>query len=220
MATLAELRSTILGKYDVTTPTRPDTSQVDAQINSTIEFYENEYFWFMEDTAAIILTIGDPVIPNIPTDFKEQRDPNAVVLIDGEFRCSLKHVHPLEYDTIFNTFQSTRPYIYTYRNGQFEVYPIPDQAYVVNLEYRKRAVDLVSDGDTNIFSINAVRLIEYKTLADLLRDYKNDFARADKYDQRAEIEKRSILRETRRRLATGMLSTDDISGDGYYDSGM
>jgi hypothetical protein len=78
------------------------------------------------------------------------------------------------------------------------------------LFYRKTYADLVNDGDSNDFTNNAARLIEYKTLADLLRDYRSDEERALNYDRRVEIEYNKIKKETNNRIATGYLTTENI----------
>ena len=209
MKTLAQLRTRITSKLDDGSIVRPDAAQVDAQINSTIDFYENDGFWFTQGLVTLQCQEGQRVLPNIPSDFKMVIEPNALVIIQGNIRYPMEHVTPLAFDTI-DVDATGRPVWYTYRNGNFELYYIPDQDYDVRLFYRKLFTDLVNDNDTNDFLTYADRLIEYRTLSDLLLDYREDEERAVLYAQRAEEELRQVMAETYNRTSTGNLSTESI----------
>lgn len=210
MATLSELRTLISNKLADGNLIDPTAAQIDAQINSTIEFYETDAFWFSEDIASLTTTAGNPVLGSIPSDFKQEILPNGLVVIEGEVFYPLNKLHPLEYDSIFITNAQGLPRSYTYRDGQFELWYTPDQAYSIRLFYRKTFADLVNDGDSNDFTNNAPRLIEYKTIADLLRDYRSDHERAARYDLRVEVEYNKIKKETYNRTATGYLTTENL----------
>lgn len=212
MATLAELRTTILEKLDDGSVQRPTGPQVDAQINSTINFYENNAFWFTQEIASLTTTPDSRILSGVPSDFKMGIEPNTLVIIQGNVRYPLIHLTPLAFDTKDVDAQG-RPIWYTYRDGNFELYYIPDIAYDVRLFYRKSYADLVSDTDSNDFTNFTDRLIEYRTLADLLLDYREDEQRASLYFRRAEEEHRQILTETYNRTATGNLSTESIIGN-------
>jgi hypothetical protein len=136
-------------------------------------------------------------------------DPNTLVLVQNDIKYPLKHISPLAFDSIDADGQG-RPTWYTYRDGNFELYYIPDQVYNVRLSYKKFYPDLVSDGDSNDFTNFAPRLIEYRTLADVLLDYREDEVRGAQYIQRAKEERVAILAETYNRTATGNLSTENI----------
>lgn len=209
MASLSEIRTRILSKLDDGSIQRPTPSEVDAQINSTIDYYENNSFWFNQEIATLSTTIGNPVLANIPTDFKSIIEPNGLVIEDGNVKYPLVHINALEYDTL-DVGASGRPWWYTYRNGQFELYYIPSAVYTVYLFYRKSYADLVNDADSNDFTNFADRLIEYRTLADLLLDYREDLERGALYQQRALDEFRQIKMETYDRTATGTLDTENI----------
>lgn len=213
MATLAELRTTILGKLDDGSVQRPSSSQVDAQINSTIDFYENDSFWFTEDIATLATVAGNRALSSIPSDFKMTKEPNGLVIFQGNIKYPLVHLTPLAFDTLDVDAQG-RPKWYTFRDGGFEVYYIPDQVYTINLFYSKSYVDLATDGASNDFTNNTTRLIEYRTLADLLLDYREDEERAAIYLRRAEKELTKIQTETYNRTATGNLSTENIVDGG------
>lgn len=216
MATLSELRTLIAAKLADENLIDPTSAQIDAQINSTIEYYETDAFWFSEEIAALNTVVGDPVLGGIPSDFKQIIIPNGLTVIDNDFHYPLIKLTPLEYEARIIDISEGLPRAYTFRKGQFELWRIPDQIYTVNLFYRKKYADLVDDGDDNDFTINAPRLIEYKTIADCLRDYRSDEERALMYDRRVEVEYNQIKTETQDRTATGTLTTENMADENYY----
>lgn len=210
MATLSEIRNNVLAKLDDGDVQRPTSSQVNAQINSTIDYYENKAFWFTQGLVTLQTVAQNKFLSLAAvTDFKMLLQPNSLVIIDGEVRYPLTHLTPLAIDTI-NTNAQGRPWWYTYRNGQIELYYIPDRVYDVEFFYRKSYTDLTADTATNDFTVNAPRLIEYRTLADLLLDYREDTERGNIYLTRAADELKTIQTETYNRTSTGNLSTENI----------
>ena len=220
MATFAQLRTRIFSKIDDGAIQNPTTAQVDEQINLSIEYYEVGAFWFGENIANLTATIGDPILDiSSVTDFGQLIEPNALVVIEGQVRHPLVHITPLEYDLI-NVESQGLPRWFTFRNGQIELLWFPDQAYAMTLFYRKTYADLVNDTDTNDFTDFTERLIEYKTLADLLRDYRSDFDRAAVYDAKVVEEENKIKTQTYNRTATGNLVTENVvNREGAYYSG-
>lgn len=225
MATLAQLRERILAKLDDGNVQHPTAAQVDKQINLTIDYYETDAFWFSEARVSLTATVGNNVLSGIPADFKELIMPDALAVVDSEIIYPMIHMTPLEYDSMYVSNSRGLPRYYTYRNGLIEVFYAPDQAYEMKLFYRKFYADLVSDGDSNDFTNKAERLIEYKTLADLLRDYRADFERASFYDNPnskggavVQNEYGKIKRETFNRTVTGELTTENIidRGNGVW----
>lgn len=220
MATLSGLRTLIAGKLADGNLIDPTSAQIDAQINSTIEYYETDAFWYSEAITALSTVAGNAVLSGIPSDFKQIIIPNGLTVIEGQVHYPLQKLTPLEYESIFVDNAQGLPRAYTYRNDQFELWYTPDKIYTVNLFYRKTYADLVGDGDSNDFTNNAARLVEYKTMADLLRDYRSDEERAARYDVRVEFEYNKIKKETNNRTAIGELTTENIvdENNSYYSN--
>lgn len=220
MTTLSGLRTLISTKLADGNLVDPTATQIDAQINSTIDYYETDAFWFSEEIATINTIAGDPVLSGIPVDFKQEILPNGLTVVEGQVPYPLKKLTPLQYESVFIENATGLPRAYTYRKGRFELWYTPDKVYEMKLFYRKKYVDLVDDNDTNDFTENASRLIEYKTLADLLRDYRSDTERALLYDRQVEIEYNKIKKETNNRTVTGYLTTENIVGrnNNYYSN--
>lgn len=220
MATLSQLRTRIAAKLSDGTLLRPDATEIDQAVNAAIDFYENKYFWFQEALAALSTIVDDPILGGIPSDFKFQQHPNSLVLLNNNFRYPLQHVTPIELDQLSNDVSTGLPSVYTYRTGQFELYQIPQEIYTVNLYYYKTYADLVADGDSNDFTTKAERLIEYKTLLDLIGDYKPEDERYILYTAKVKEEYDIIENETYNRTSTGRLTTENIaeySSGNYYN---
>ena len=136
MATLSALRTLISNKLADGNLIDPTSAQIDAQINSTIEYYETDAFWFSEATSSLTATAGNPVLSGIPADFKQEILPNGLTVIEGDVHYPLRKLSPLEYESIFIDDAQGLPRAYTYRKGQFELWYTPDKAYTVTLFYR------------------------------------------------------------------------------------
>lgn len=219
MATLSALRTLISDKLADGDLIDPTAAQIDAQINSTIEYYETDAFWFSEDIATLTATPGDPVLGGIPSDFKQEILPNGLTVIEGQVHYPLIKLTPLQYESAFIEDAQGLPRAYVFRDSQFELWFTPDRAYTIKLFYRKSFADLVGDGDSNDFTNNAARLIEYKTLQDLLRDYRVNKERADDYKILVKEEYNKIKKQTNYRTVTGNLTTENIvdrGHGGYY----
>lgn len=219
MATLSELRTRIANKLSDGTLLRPDAAQIDQAINAAINFYENKYFWFQQGFAALSTVVGNAELTGVPSDFKFQTHPNSLVLLKNNFRYTLQHITPIELDQLSNDISNSFPAFYTYRTATIELYPLPDEIYTVNLYYYKSFPDLVSNGDSNDFTNNAERLIEYKTLLDLIGDYKPEDERYVLYTAKVKEEYNEIENETYNRTSTGRLTTENIAeqgGGSYY----
>ncbi len=215
MASLSVLRTLISGKLSDGSLISPTALQITAQINSTINYYETSEFWFNEEIATLTTTADDAVLGSIPDDFKQEIIPNGLVLQDNEVRYPLLKITPLEYSSVFTTNATGLPRAYVYRGGQFELWYTPDQDYTIFLYYRKTYADLVDDGDTNDFTENAPRLIEYKTLEDLYRDYRGDKENAAIYRALVEAELNKIQEQSIARTTTGLLTTENVVD--HYD---
>src|SRR3990167_9180520 len=133
MATLSELRSRITRKLGNDQVIDPTSAEITQAINSTIDFYETETFWFNQYVATLTATVSNRVITTgMPADFKQEVQIDGLTLVYNQVWTPLKHITPFEYDCL-NAEQEGLPYAYTYRDGAFELFPYPDQAYTIRL---------------------------------------------------------------------------------------
>jgi hypothetical protein len=212
MATLANIRTRVLAKLVDAggSIAEPTAQQVDAEINSVIDFYEPNKFWFNDATYVGNLVAGDATVP-LPSDFNEFIEPSGLTLQISNARYPMTKISPLQYDSMF-VGGSGISWYYTYRNQQVQLYFSPDQAYQYMLYYTRSYADLTYDNDSNDFTNYADRLIEYRTLAECYLNYRSDPEMAAVYERKAKEEFTRLVRQSASRLATGVLQTENITG--------
>lgn len=218
MATLASIRTNILSKLADSggSIAEPTAAQVDAQINSTIDFYTKRTWWFSEAQATGVLADGDATIP-VPLDFDSFMQQDAITIQQNQVNYPLLQITPLQYDSMY-VGGTGMPRFFVYMDGTIKIYFPANGVYVYFLNYRKTYVDLVEDDDTNDFTAYAARLIEYRTLGDLYLDYRSDAQMAAVYmgtdgeGGRVASELKNIKRQSYNRMATGVLTTENITG--------
>ena len=217
MATFGQLKTEIAAKLTDGDLQYPTTAQIGATINSIIKRYENKHFWFLDTYDVITLDAGDPVVPvaDIPADFKSQANPGGLVIVYDGLRYPLGKIKPDIYDSI-NIEGQGLPYCYTYRNGQFELYFYPDQAYTLYINYRKFMADLVLDADENDFTIYTPRLLVYAALEEIYATYRRDPDMASYYKDKTKEEFNEVMSETYERTCSGTLTPDSVYSNGTY----
>jgi len=215
MATFGGLKTEIAAKLTDGDLQYPTAAQIGDTINSVIKRYDNKHFWFSQAEEQVTLTVGDPEIPDIPADFKNEVNPGGLVLVWNELRYPLAKVKPDIYDS-YNIEGSGLPYCYTYRNGVYLVYFYPDEEYPVNINYRKTYAALVDTDDTNDFTVYTDRMIVYASLEDIYATYKRDPEMANYYGGKAKEEFKEVMSETYERTASGLLTPDNAYSNGQF----
>lgn len=212
MATLSTIRTRVLAKLVDAGGSigEPLASQVTAEINSVIEFYQPYNFWFNETTTTGTLTAGNAALP-IPSDFNQFLEPNALVIQQDNVRYPLEKVTPLQFDSMY-AGGTGLPRFWVYRNQAITLYFTPDQAYTYYLYYNKSYAALVNDGDSNDFTNYADRLVEYRTLAECYLNYRSDPEMATAYERKANEELNRLVSQTAARSATGVLDAECVTG--------
>lgn len=209
MATLGDIQSEITAKLSDGSLQAPTQAQIITAINDAVSYYNSAKLWFQQGYVPITLTVGNPVIPNLPSDFGTPWEQNACVIAYQSVNYPVSKVSNLQYDTA-NLAGLGIPFIYTWRDEQLLLYFFPDQAYTLNLTYRVDVPDLVNIGDTNVFSINAKRLVVAKTLSDIYYGYRRDEEMGDVWEAKATREFGQLLKVQKQLVATGTLTTENI----------
>lgn len=181
------------------------SASIDDVVNQSLKYYKFRRFWFNESVAEITLTQGVSIVPNIPTDLLQE-------LPDGAFTIFYSNVYyPLQKSPT-NIFDSENvsatglPFIYTFRNNQYEVYFLPNIAYDLFLRYLKDYNDLDGDNSTNDFLKYADMMIYYNALSRIFGEYKQDPTMEAYYTARATDEETNVSRRTTALSGTGQLS--------------
>lgn len=192
-------------------------SDVATAVNDAIQYWSKKNYWFNEFEETITLTNNgdndDRIVPALTVTplylFKE----GGFVITYAQSRWDVKPVTSLEFDNM-NVEGRGIPYAYTERNDGYEVYYYPDQAYTATLRgiraYSEFATDGTDNGESNVFTNNAERLIMYDALARLFGEEKQDPKMETYYQGRAQDEHRELKRQTLRKKKTNKLHVEGI----------
>lgn len=172
-------------------------------IVSAVRFYAGQRFWFNEQKWTAT-TSTDVEYYSLPNNF---RDVDTVNITVGQNRYSLLRRQWSYIDDIARNSQNYRGYptdFCVYRN-ELRVYPIPNEAYVLELSGQADLAELSADAVSTAWMVHGEELIRSRACADLLETYLQDYEgpRIQVYRER---EKDNFLRlrmESNKRLATG-----------------
>lgn len=209
MATLAQLRTRVSRKLQDPDNTFRAASVIDDEINRSIDYYQNERFWFNEELATITLTADTQTVPSIPSDLNSPLMVNGLTLVDAQVKIDLVHIPPNQFVSM-DQDQTGRPEYWTYRDGSFLLLPTPSSAYSLIFRYLKTYTDLSADGDTNDFTTYAPDLIMLHTLKNLYAEDKQDSEYGLMFSELERVELKSLKRRTEGYNATGKLQVDTI----------
>ena len=146
--TLSGLRTKVQNKLD---NTGISTTKIDNWINDAQrEAVEGWRLPFFETTQAYTLTVGDADITSgsgLPSTFDR---PIAVRITTAEKEKALKYI---QYDVLikrypdFENADTGTPRFWYEFSGDIKVFPEPDTAFTVDLDYFKEPTELTADGD-------------------------------------------------------------------------
>jgi hypothetical protein len=216
MADLDTIRNRVARKVQDPDMTGSLTSAIITdEINRSISFYEKSRFNFNEAQSDITLTADTQVVPSIPSDLSSPLYVNALMLIDSQVKITLQKLSPTDF---FNRDQDQtgRPYFWTYRNSEFLLLPLPQEAYTLKFRYLKTYTALSGDTDTNDFTDNAEDLIMLHTVKNIYAEDKQDPESAAYYQALEDIELKSIMERSNDFNSSGYLSNNSILYEETY----
>ena len=196
MATLGTLKTRVSARLKDPQNTSVSSAEVTNVINDAIAFWAKRKFWFNDVSQNVTLTENSPTLPTLSTPLEEIYQTNGIVINYGNNRWPLTKVTGDKYDEL-NVEGQGIPYCFTYRNGGYELYYYPDQAYTAVVRGIKAYEDLTGDDDTNDFTDEASDLIMYESLARAYAEFRQDDKMEAYYSARAESEYQNLKRNTR-----------------------
>jgi len=144
------------------------SSQIKSAIQSAIDFYETQRFWFNE-TRSTIATVDGTEYYDLPTDFLEM-DTLGITISSRYYQLVAKtHDYLDQINWGAGTWKGF-PYFYSLFDNDIRLYPIPDGAYTLTLTYLKQLDALSADTDTNNWMTTAEELIRTRAKVDLLEN--------------------------------------------------
>lgn len=190
--------------------TAVSASDVDTVINDAIKEYKKKRFWFNEFKEDVILNVNDPILPPLPsgTPILDVFKKGGISINYSQTRWAVTKISSAEYDA-GNTQGQGIPYVYTYRNNQYELYWYPDAAYTAVVRGLKDYVVLTAN-DTNDWLTYAEDLIMYESLSRLFGEFRQDDKMEGYYSARAKDQYNRLIAETNKRNKTGRIAVGEL----------
>lgn len=204
MSTYGTIKSRIASEIN-----RTDlTDQISLSVQSAIQFYEHESFWFNESRDITFTTVANQ-------EFYDADDsefiPNLLIIhtvtltVDSQrYQLTPRTYQQLE-EWAVNTSTTGQPTDWAYYDQQLRLYAIPDDAYSVRISARVRFQTLSLDADTNAWMTDAEQLIRARAKVDLFENSLFDTLNADRQRLWEAQALQRLRTETGRRLGTGFI---------------
>ena len=229
--TLATLEGRIASRLIDPSSIAVPLSAIDTAINDSVTFWKTRMFYFNQRQIDLTLDVSpaldgsatsDPFVlgygntnslypnaPVLPQNFLFENPENGFTIPYNYLTYNLKKESQAIYDNA-NLRGVGLPYIYCFRNGNYEIYFYPQIPYTLRVNYYSEYPPLVSPTDNNDFTNYATKLIEYDATARLLSDLRLDDERADRMNARAQTEYVNLKSRSRKQDATGHLTVDSV----------
>lgn len=209
MPTFAELKGRVAQALLDPNNAAISDADVGQAVNDALRYWRYRRFWFNSAKVDLTLVAGNPVVPNVPADLLFEMAKFGLVVKYNQLSYPLRKVLPHEYDAQNNEAQGL-PEIYTWRNGQFELFWYPNQAYTLTLNYVKDYAPLVNAADNNDFTNQADSLLIYEAASRLYGTLRQDRQKADDYLRDAMREYDNLCIKTGKQTGSGSLAVDTI----------
>lgn len=184
--------------------------QIKLAIQTAISYYERTRFYFNTKTATWNTVggqeyYGTAALADIP---------NLIRIFDP-MKCQITgfnyDIWPTD-EGYINSAQNgqivTRPQYYAYYGQQIRLFPIPDTAYLITMQYHYRLQTLVNDADTNAWMTDGEMLIRQcakRVLGvDVTREV--DPSQPPSFMEQQALD--AIQAETRARMSNGLLAVE------------
>lgn len=138
-------------------------SDIRSAILGAIKFYENEPFWFNEDTFKKTLSSSQSLYTLTGSLSLITSILNAKITYNGT-EYPLRAEQQQELDRIDATTSYELPSRYAIWGNQIRTYPTPNSAYTVTFRAYRKYTTLSASTDTNAWTVNAEELIKARAM--------------------------------------------------------
>jgi hypothetical protein len=132
MATFGDLQQRVSRRLEDDNNTAVSALDVADSINQAINYWKQEDFWFNQVGAIVNTVVDNPILDLASAGLLYLQPGFSFSIPYQNMVYDLTAVPPDYYDA-FNLNETGRPYRYTYKNGQYYLYWIPDKVYTVNV---------------------------------------------------------------------------------------
>lgn len=223
MPTFGQLKTRVSARLFDAANTAVSLSEVGDAINRAIQFSNADKYYFNSADITLTMVTGNPYVleygttppagyetaPVLPSNFGFEDEEGGFVIRYNNLRYDIKKRDPRTYDNQFTNGLGI-PSIYTWRNGRYEFYYIPNVNYPLYVNYIKDYTDLVNDADSNDWTNEGQWVITNRAVAFLLRDLRADDERADRFEKSAQDEANSLMLVSGELRGSGSLTVQTI----------
>jgi hypothetical protein len=176
-------------------------SQIGAEVNAAIRYYDTKRAWFTEERTLTFSTVA------AQEDYTSADNSyiDDLIRIDGMWSTLSNdkwRICPMDYverEGLTPPNDSGRPVYYAYTSRTIRLWPVPDAVYTVRVLGWYRLAALVNDSDTNVWTEEAEDLIRHsarrRVQANVVRDYEGAAATKQLEDEAwSAIDRETILR--------------------------
>ena len=223
-ATFGSLQTKISKKLIDANNTAIAASDVQDALNDALHYWKFKRFWFNEAQTTLTMDINDPFVlgfgntnssypnaPVLPSNFLYEFPKDGFVIQYSKLSYRFRKLSPDQYDDT-NIQGIGIPYVYTFRNGNYEFYFYPNLNYLLTVNYIMDIADMVNSTDTNVFTKYADRLIMYEALGHLYGENRQDLESEAPYAAKADREYRLLKTRGGQQVTTGRMEVDSILG--------
>jgi hypothetical protein len=176
------------------------TAQVINAIDSAVNFYRPERFWFTEGvTSVVMLTTG---AVTLSSDLPDSVTIDLVRATDNSGT-----PYPLTYETwdVFEAHESmtAEPSSWALHHQLLHVWPTNDQTRTIEVSWSGRITMTASNSSSCVWTNEAEELIRLHAKCDLCENFLLDVQAADRYRGREGMIFNNLLSETIKRLNIG-----------------
>lgn len=230
-ATFGSLQTKISKKLIDASQTAVSGDDVGDAINDALHYWKQKRFWFNEAQATLtmdasaaldgsapsdpyVLGFGNtnanyPNAPMLPSDFLFEFEKDGFVINYSKLKYRFRKVSPAQFDDA--DIQGVGlPYLYCFRNGNYEFYFYPNIAYALTVNYLRDQEDMEAPEDFNAFTANADRLLMYEALSHLYGENRQDHDQDNFYAAKADREARLLKTRSSANNASGHLAVESI----------
>jgi hypothetical protein len=206
MATLGDLKTRIITETNRDDLADTLASSLTTVIQSAIDYYAAERFWFNEATTTATCVIGNQYLA-IPTGIRFE---DSIFLIVGNVRYRLRKRQMTEIESLYSTPISGQPTDYATFGTNIRLWPTPNLTYSTIWDGVSdvTALDYGDDTSSNYWTVQGYDLITARAKIILYRDYLSALVTDPRLQLAGAQESSAYDRlkgETNRRISTGRI---------------
>lgn len=183
-------------------------AEIKDAINTAIEFYASERFWFNQTRAVTFNTVAGQRAYGIAAedDIENMSRIDAVLQTQNSSIVEIGRISPLDMDLLHTpNSQDARPSCWAWIGDEIHFWPTPDAVYATRMIGVKRYAVLAGDNDENPWLTYAANLIRYAAKRILYADIIRDTDQAGIAAMAEEFERNRLGIETLARMPRGKI---------------